>query len=645
MPTRSTLVARLDDLLAIAARASLASPADMRALGHDVLGLSSMPVTATMTGGRSTLNNDGFPLQVCFSASADGIDVRLVGDPGWRLGEPRERVEASCATLDQHIARVAPSLEPACDTLTAHVLAAAGDVTAFHHGLLWLGVGLNREGLACYCDAAPLGDEAFAVTAAWLDTLLPDTTAASHLLARLRTCAHLASLGVEGVSSRSGRAKLYWRFHHPVRLDTLDIAPLADAAVPRFLATVIGTRPMRFSGTVLSAGFDLATGRLSDAKIDLCAHCLPAEPAEWVAQLDTLCDDFALPRFPVTQELLTRQCDVAFVSLGVDVRARRRLNLYIKPPHGPRPAIRESIDAAVEYLVDLQRQDGAWVDYRLPVGESTQWITAFVGDALASSAASRVARRWVRRSSTFRAREAASHAARWLDETRSYPAGWGFNHTTGMDADSTAFALRLFRAVGRPVRPADAAALRHNWRPEGGFATYDDSDCWGAVHPCVTATGFLALDAADQRQLRASLDHYFARTVLADGTWPAYWWRAHYYSTYHHLWLHRVLGTPAPRITASRVPPEHASAFDVAYAAGIAHLAGELDTSRQLLDRLLDMQKADGGWEGDFNLRVTDPGCAEPWNDPRGALYCDYRGSITTASALMVLTGMESMHG
>ncbi|MEO1087724.1 MAG: hypothetical protein AAFY88_26115 [Acidobacteriota bacterium] len=261
------------------------------------------------------------------------------------------------------------------------------------------------------------------------------------------------------------------------------------------------------------------------------------------------------------------------------------------------------------------------------MGSSTEWVTAYVGLALGRIAAA----------GPFpRARRAAERAADWLRSNRSYAAGWGYNGATGVDADSTGFALRLLRLVGAEVADADQAQLLSAWRAGGGFATYDEASAWGDAHPCVTAAAYLALDGPERRLKLRELRAYLERTQLVDGRWPAYWWRTHHYSSYHHLALLRELGWTEDFQRPPHAPGAAATSSELAWSAGIAHLVGDSDAADRRTGRLLDRQLWDGRWPGGADLRVTDPACRTPWVEPAGDLYADGFGLLTTASVLDV---------
>ncbi|HTB12171.1 MAG TPA: hypothetical protein VK752_11395 [Bryobacteraceae bacterium] len=624
---------RIPTFLSIGARLAGVAEGDALSLGHLALGLPM--AGGTTLGGRSELNNDGDPLQICLTSSESGVNVRLIADPCWQRGIASERLVGSRAALAEVLRAQPTGLGPWCDALLKAAIPEDAETTnRFRRGFCWIGTGVGITWLGLYVDAKPQGTSRWEIAREWLVRELSDSRIAVAFLDRLAEYGDIASFAIEGAAPDAVTLKIYWRLRSPRALSETGLDLLQDPAFKIYLAQAVGARPMRLSGTVFSAGFD-TTGAISSAKIDLCAHCLPQEADRWISTVNSLTGRFGLTPMPVGEDLMTGRCDAAFLGLGLDARRRPRLNLYLKPPGRKRTrqaseAAKERIREAILYLTELQRPGGSWCDYRLPAGEATQWVTAFTGVALASAA----------RKGYREAIGPARRAAVWLDRVRTYPAGWGYNDRTGADADSTGLVLRLFHALGKEVQSSDERFLLGQWRPGGGFATYNEPGYWAAVHPCVTSVAYLGLSPDVRMRLLPDLKQYLSRTIRQDGTWPSYWWRNHLYSTFHHRFLLRQLGLsdryaePAPL----RDPGDEASAFEVAHAAGIGYLRQSPgQQARELIDRLLNMQKQDGSWEGGFNLRVTEPDCAQPWDDPRGTLYADEYGTITTASAITVL--------
>ena len=97
-----------------------------------------------------------------------------------------------------------------------------------------------------------------------------------------------------------------------------------------FLVRVIGARQVPRTGHVLSAGFSLAAGALTDVKADVCAHCLPRPAEAWLALIDALADGHGLAAPGGGEPLRGRHADLAFLGLGLNVELEPRLNVYLR---------------------------------------------------------------------------------------------------------------------------------------------------------------------------------------------------------------------------------------------------------------------------------------------------------------------------
>jgi len=616
------------------------------ALVHQILAVGAGGEDAV---GRSNLNNDGTPLQLCLSAGRGGWGLKLIGDPGADRGSQEERYRASLAALRAALAESvsAPLAALAERTLERLLPATAEGRDRYQDGFLWVARSAEGPGIAFYVDAAPLGEAgAWEAAEAWLAEMLPAAADPAPRLAGLARSCVVASLGLEGADVADARAKVYFRLRRPMALGELGLDLLGGPELARFLVAAIGDRAVDLDGLVLCAGFHLATGELADVKADVCGHCLAYAAPEWIAVVDRCCGEGGLAAPPVGAALAGGDCEVAFIGCGVDAGRdgsgdhKLRLNLYLKSrPRREAPGRKElaaAADDAVRYLCRLQDAAGRWTDYRLPVGASDEWVTAYVGLALAQ-----VGRRGSPAAPAALA--AARRGAGWLATARAYPAGWGFNATTGPDADSTAMALGLAAELGLPPRPEDQAFLRLHWRPEGGLATFLTDTAWGRAHWDVTPWGYLGLSAGDQEALRPSFLAALNTNRMADGMWRAYWWRRPYYSTFLTLEALARLGLPEPAPEpdgeiAGRTPLEIDNAFDLACLLGVERFRGAGGERLGALRRaLLDWQQDDGRWPGHPNLRVTEETCEAPWEAPAGECYADEAGTITTATALRVL--------
>lgn len=289
--------------------------------------------------------------------------------------------------------------------------------------------------------------------------------------------------------------------------------------------------------------------------------------------------------------------------------------------------------SALARLLALQAADGSWSDYQLPVGSADQWVTAYVGVAVA------------RAGQALGATDALARARKGLDrlaDVRCYPEGWGYNAQTGPDGDSTAWTLLLADALELPAPPDALDFLESLWRPDAGFATYAEGDAWAVGHPCVTPVVYLALHRHGRRGLRDRVLACVRETRRPDGSWNAYWWRGRQYAHLANLELLAALELPR-RPPGSNVDQSRTYAFqtwlELGCSVGIEVLERGADADAgPLVEALLEGQAPDGGWPGAADLRVTARDCYEPWNTPRGDRYTDQAGLITTATCLRCLT-------
>ena len=336
---RTGLARRMANLLDLGARVAGVPPAVAARVGA----VLAHPECAEWQrlGGYSELNSDATPIQLCLTAGVGGRRaVRIIADPAWHLSDPAARLAESCVALAHALPMAdAASLGPLCETLLAHAVPAGPNaIRAFPSAFFWLGAGFGRPGFAIYADLRSyLPHDPWAVPREWLAALLPEARPALAVLRALDAHAEPASLALEGSRPERGRAKIYWRLRRPVPLAALGIELLLDPRIAAFLIRVIGDREMNLSGTVMSAGFDLATGAMADVKIDLCAHCLPRSDSEWIKVLDGVCRQLDLA-LPIEAADLGGRLPCRLQAL-VSTRAVRRASISTlsRPPGSRRP--------------------------------------------------------------------------------------------------------------------------------------------------------------------------------------------------------------------------------------------------------------------------------------------------------------------
>jgi hypothetical protein len=323
-----------------------------------------------------------------------------------------------------------------------------------------------------------------------------------------------------------------------------------------------------------------------------------------------------------------------------------------------------AIGDAIEFLLEARNEDGWWRDFSglaggrtlgpdrewiTTIGASDEWITAYTGEVLAGTP-------------DGDAHRAARDAWSLLTERRQLDGGWGWNRKLPVDADSTAFGLRLAEAIGMEGSERARAArevLEGHLLPDGGIPVYraealpegSNSGWCRTPHPCVTA-GAAALEDERPRD-------FLRRTQGEDGSWRAYWWEDEEYTTafasealdrFDRLGDRRHVGAGI-RWAAGRIGPNGAvysaahggdSAFATALCVRILALAEDLSPVREALGRaltwLLEHQRTHGGWSPSARMRNPRPHVSDPYEPEAPFLAClDEAGVCTTATVLNAL--------
>jgi hypothetical protein len=282
-------------------------------------------------------------------------------------------------------------------------------------------------------------------------------------------------------------------------------------------------------------------------------------------------------------------------------------------------------------------------------GVSDEWSTAYVGAALAALP-------------DERARRAVSWAWQLLSGRRQAWGGWGWNVRLPLDADSTAWGLRLAGHLGCG-NAARAVAARHvlaqHLFTHGGITTYREEHFyrtapypeavtrmrgWFEAHTCVTAAvAFLAEFAVPCRRFLRQAQH-------ATGHWVGYWWCDDAYTTALAVEALAQSAEPsdrravqlAVRWAADRISPSGAvystalradSAFATACCVHILALADDARVRRQLARAvawLTERQTDQGSWEP-AALMILTP------HEPRPTIILDRQSLFTTATVLKCL--------
>src|SRR5260370_23375985 len=272
---------------------------------------------------------------------------------------------------------------------------------------------------------------------------------------------------------------------------------------------------------------------------------------------------------------------------------------------------------------------------------SEAWSTAWVGWCLASCPPPL----------RSEARTCLQRALRALSGCRC-AGGWGYNRTTGPDADSTAWVVRFLSHLGASVGPS-VAGLESFLDVHGRAHTFLESDAgaWGDAHPDVTALVGLALLAAPASRSTIARVREAVLCAREPGAgWNSFWWTTNTYATYWSAaFLRRSGGLPV-QVASELQQWLHytsdltSSAFELSHrlllATALGLSGGPL--AEMLVDCLLELFEANEGWPPSAHLLV-------PSNSDDAALehkgFPDSQRLVTTAIATRALTNWAMEDG
>ena len=310
----------------------------------------------------------------------------------------------------------------------------------------------------------------------------------------------------------------------------------------------------------------------------------------------------------------------------------------------PRPAHRRAatavaaVDAAVDWLLAARHQGGWWRDFAATpaVGFSDEWVTAYVGDALAGM-------------SVPRAHSAANDALELLLTRRGDGDGWGFNVQLPADGDATTWALRLAQSLGSTrlerleagrraaLRVDDTRRRRHQLSRRARLRRWIASCSSGAPttggSTLTCASPLLRHDSASIRPPPGTSGR--RRTATAPGratggrmtnTRRRGRWRRWLASAEDDSAVAGGVGWCAGRIGDDGAVRSRADGQPAVFPTALALYAirvggtGGGDGWRAAADRaerwLLEQQLADGSWEASARMRVPAPSIHDPSASP-----------------------------
>jgi hypothetical protein len=333
LDTKQKVINRIEQLSSLAAALSKAPSERVLQLRDELLALPADHEFET--GGRSGLNIDGNPLQFCISSSASGWNGRFISDPACIIGPPGQRYRHSYTAL-QNLYTITGTTEirQICEEmLDFHLPDQTGPLEDYPDGVLWLGASPDMNGLAVYMDGRRGGNKAsWQRLQSWLNQIMPQNTEVDTFVNNASQHGLIMSIGLEGSTMENLRAKIYFRLVQPTDLSALGIPLLLRNEFSSFMDDVVGGKQIKQAGLVFNIGFHIASGKMFDAKIDICGcdHCVNRDAESWLNVLEHTASRYGIAPFPITANVLNEQCAISYYGIGVDRRGEIRMNLYLK---------------------------------------------------------------------------------------------------------------------------------------------------------------------------------------------------------------------------------------------------------------------------------------------------------------------------
>lgn len=292
------------------------------------------PTNAKFMEGKSKANWNGSPLQLLISAHKANSNIRLIGDPAFYCVDPLVRLQLGIEALKATLALgQAEALKDLCLQSIDIILPAGNEGRRrIGHGAIGLALALNKPGAAVYFASEYDHFVAWAKARKWCNTMLPDAQEALRSIDVLARNCHIFGVGLEGLNSRAGRAKLYWRLSCPTALSQFGIGLYEHPMILQFLTQIMEKREFPLRALTFSAGFSLSTGQLKDIKVDVCNKSAHLTNIEAINIIQSCCQTLGL--HSMTSEecaplIVKNALAIAGIGLGINSQQENRLNTYL----------------------------------------------------------------------------------------------------------------------------------------------------------------------------------------------------------------------------------------------------------------------------------------------------------------------------
>ncbi|UJH68196.1 prenyltransferase/squalene oxidase repeat-containing protein [Allomuricauda sp. SCSIO 65647] len=288
-------------------------------------------------------------------------------------------------------------------------------------------------------------------------------------------------------------------------------------------------------------------------------------------------------------------------------------------------SIEKSIEDAVKFISNKQKQNGTWCEYITQGGISDSWSTAFVSAILSEN--------------KHLKKLFSNNLAQSISFLKKNRIGllWGYNQTWIEDSDTTNLVLLsfLFNSVEIENR------ILHNWlryrRNRSGFSTYldeefllkslhdkkiDDVTGWTATHQCVSAVSFYFMVLYNANTKTAlELEKYF-EPLISSKAINSYWWTSNIY-TYYFLAksfaalkkldklkiIQKQIKKKIDKKTGCVKDSYGENIFFTGMVLEILLLKKDeyLEDIEKIKEYILKNQYKDGSWENSHSLQIPEP--------------------------------------
>jgi hypothetical protein len=287
------------------------------------------------TLGSSGLNSDQSPLQLCITLTSDDPRYRLISDPSSdEVNLQRRYVRAKNSLRDTLQLTQSIEMRPLVEKLLSFIGPQnEHHIESFTYGVFWLGASINSRGTAVYVDASVYpNEEAWERAEGYLSSVLSLPEKATVLFEKVRPFFRLSSVGIEGVSTKKSRLKLYVRAatNLPDGLIGNLFPPIDELGRSGCFHLIMGDRGLFPDEILFNIGINPSSSEIEDLKIDISGNALGLSSEETDRIVKQCCQALCLKGIELYDLMRDHSLAISFLGIGIDMNGNKRLNIYLK---------------------------------------------------------------------------------------------------------------------------------------------------------------------------------------------------------------------------------------------------------------------------------------------------------------------------